>query len=187
MENINNQFEKRDAFRRNIFNDVKSQNGLMQSLKQYNDNATLDENVLKEMAGAYANVLSKYGYSVQQNKAEQQNKTEHLVQRSNSGISSSTENQGIISDNSTTNQSNKEKQNNIQTKEENGVLKGLAQTNTSGNAPFNNFDYLQNNYLTEQGYVNNQLQLTNNLLTQILNELRVISCLVERNRRHRLS
>lgn len=191
MEKINNQFEKREIFRRNIFNrpNLKIQNNLTQNLKRYNDHQTLDENVLKEMATAYAGVLSKYGYSVQQNrveqgdKAEQENKTvlENKMEQSRMKVGEL--NQSSYSDiSNTANQISKQR--NIQQNEVNNVYKSAGEKSSFND----NLDYLPNNYLfAEQNNINNQLQLTNNLLTQILNELRVVSCLVERNRRHRLS
>lgn len=176
MKNLNNQFERRDALSRNNFfnrfNFRNQQGGDIFNSNQYNDNPNLDENLLKEMAGAYAKVLSKYGYSVQRDKAD-------FKANLNQNFADIPKNDLNISD--------KENQKNQVAETD----KDLSQASITSERPvaFNdNFDYLANNYLSnDPNYTYSQLQITNDLLVQILNELRTISCLIECNRRRRLS
>lgn len=176
MENVNNQFEKRDSsLRKNIFNrfDVRKQSGgFVQNSTRYNDSPMLDENVLKEMAGAYASVLSKYGYTVQPNNKLQ--RMPNLPNPNNNCINSS---------------EYKSEQIKNQAKETQEELKTNIAGEKSTNQTFdNNMDYLSNQYLLpDTNYTFSQLQITNELLMQILNELKTITCLIDCNRRRRLS
>ena len=165
----NNVSNQNALFRRNFFNRFNSKQtpkSLAENLKKYNDSPPLDENVLKEMASAYSTVLSKYGYTVQPS-----NFQPHLFARPNN-------------------------QNNNQTTElQSNVASEQAKANITSEQPFtnqvfdNNLDYLNTNLLNGTTFpdTSSQLQITNNLLGQILNELRIITCMIECNRRRRLS
>ncbi|MDD3397585.1 MAG: hypothetical protein PHR96_03495 [Clostridia bacterium] len=167
----NNVSNQNALFRKNFFNRFNSKQtpkSLAENLKKYNDSPPLDENVLKEMASAYSTVLSKYGYTVQPDN----NFQPHLFAHPNN-------------------------QNNNQTTElQSNVAPNQAKANITSEQPLtnqifdNNLDYLNANLLngtTFPDYTNGQLQITNNLLTEILNELRIITCMIECNRRRRLS
>lgn len=155
----NNVNNQNVLFRKNFFNrfNAKVQQN-KNSASQYNDSPPLDENVLKEMASAYSSVLSKYGYTVQpENKPNS---------------------------NAFSNQNNFENQTPII---ENNASPEPATANVASQQPpffDNNFGFLPSPTFPDTF---TQLQTTNNLLTQILNELKVISCMIECNRRRRLS
>lgn len=174
--------------RKTIENEIipKTSNNFSQEYKsiQYDDEPTLDEDLLKEMAQAYALVLSKYGYSVRHddsikkqesiNPASSNFACQNNFNRKPYGLKHKTE---IAREDSSPTFSLPEQQ--------------IPQTGTFES----NLDYLSQNLLTSPtiDYMNNQaliltyFQTSNNLLQQILTELKVITCLIECNRRRRLS
>jgi hypothetical protein len=152
MENKNNDNLRNPFLRSDVISRSKTRTQSFNA--QYNDSPPLDENVLKDMAQAYAEVLSKYGYSVKPN-------SESAIHNSQDEFANSNK------------------------------IEGQANRVPPIETPFynSNLDYLSNNLLTSPNNNLNQasLQEANNLLMQILNELKTIVCLIEVNRRRRLS
>ncbi|MDD2445369.1 MAG: hypothetical protein PHX09_00965 [Clostridia bacterium] len=154
MENKNNNNLRKPFLRSDVLS--RSKINVQSASAQYNDSPPLNENLLREMAQAYAGVLSKYGYSVKPN---------------------------IHNNGSTLEGSSTDK------------IKGQANVNIPSGVPIgtpfydSNLDYLSSNLLPLTNSIPNEgsLQETNSLLVQILNELRTIVCLIDNNRRRRLS
>ncbi|MDD2227477.1 MAG: hypothetical protein PHH71_02735 [Clostridia bacterium] len=152
---------------------------------RYDDEPTLNDNVLKEMADAYARVLSKYGYFMRQGD-NAQGKTE-IARETFQPFSPQ--------------QQIQPQQPFLQPQQPLLQPQPFQQQQRQPQQPFGTFetnlDYLSQNLLNapptvpSTNYIDNQtfasLQTTNNLLQQILNELKTISCLIENNRRRRLS
>jgi len=173
----NDEKNSKESNSQNLESNSSLQNSTAKTM-QYVDEPTLNDNVLREMAGAYAKVLSKYGYFM---KKEDNHKTEIAKETFRP-----TSPQPLL-----------QPQQQFQPQ----PFQQLPSQQQQPLGTFeSNLDYLSQNLLNVPPmptipptvYIDNQaiassLQTTNNLLQQILDELKTIACILENNRRRRLS